>query len=239
MVDFSNGPKDYTQMGTAQGAAVDQGLRSHMIRVYNHMTAGLAISGGTAWLAMSNPAMAQLAASLNIVWFIALLAMAFLIMPRMMNMSESNAKLSFYAYAVILSLAIAPIFTMYTQASVARVFFITSTVFLSMSLFGYTTKKDLTSMGNFAIIAVWGVFFASIVNIFLQSPMMVFITSIVAVVASVALTAYDTQKIKQVYLMVGRDATMQSKAAIVGALQLYFDFVYMFINLLQLLGNRR
>lgn len=239
MVDFSNGPRDYTQgIGQAE-SSVDQGLRTHMIKVYNYMASGLGLSGLTSWLVLSNEQVARMVISMNMVWFIGTIVMAFAVMPRMMRMSEGGAKLSFYGYAVLLSLAISPIFLAYTNESVARAFFVTAAVFLSMSLYGYTTKKDLTSFGTFAIIGVWGVFFASIINIFLHSSGLMFITSIVAVVASIALTAYDTQKIKQMYYVVGRDATMASKAAIMGALQLYFDFVYMFINLLQIMGNRR
>ncbi len=233
MVDYTN----YTQ--TQAGSGVDAGLRAHMIKVYNHMAVGLGLSGLTSWVVLSNPQLTAIVTSLNMVWFIGTLLMAFLVMPRMMRMSEGGAKLSFYSYAVLLSLAISPIFLMYTQESIARTFFITAAVFLSMSLYGYTTKKDLTSLGTFAIIGVWGVFFASLINIFLKSSMLMFVCSAVAVVASVALTAYDTQKIKQLYFTIGRDATMLSKAAIMGALQLYFDFVYMFINLMQLFGNRR
>ncbi len=235
MSSFSNRGIGQTQTT----ASVDQGLRTHMIKVYNYMASGLALSGLVSWLVMSNPQLASVVMSLNIVWFIATLVMAFAVMPRMMRMSEGGAKLSFYGYAVLLSLMVSPIFLAYTHESVARAFFVTAAVFLSMSLYGYTTKKDLTSFGTFAMIGIWGVFFASIINIFVGSSQVMFITSVVAVVASVALTAYDTQKIKQVYFMVSRDSAAASKAAIMGALQLYFDFVYMFINLLQIMGNRR
>jgi FtsH-binding integral membrane protein len=235
MSSFSNRGIGQTQTT----ASVDQGLRTHMIKVYNYMASGLALSGLVSWLVMSNPQLASVVMSLNIIWFIATLVMAFAVMPRMMRMSEGGAKLSFYGYAVLLSLMVSPIFLAYTHESVARAFFVTAAVFLSMSLYGYTTKKDLTSFGTFAMIGIWGVFFASIINIFVGSSQVMFITSVVAVVASVALTAYDTQKIKQVYFMVGRDSAAASKAAIMGALQLYFDFVYMFINLLQIMGNRR
>ncbi len=239
MVDFSNGPRDYTQGTQSQGAAIDQGLRTHMIKVYNHMAAGLGLSGLVSWFVLSSPQLTSVVMSLSIVWLIATLVMAFAVMPKMMRMSEANAKLSFYGYAVLLSLMVCPIFLQYTHESVARAFFVTAATFMSMSLYGYTTKKDLTSFGTFAMIGIWGVFLASIINIFIGSSQIMFISSIVAVVASVALTAYDTQKIKQVYFMVGGDAAARSKAAILGALQLYFDFVYMFINLLQLMGNRR
>ncbi len=237
MVDFSNGPRDYANAN--QGATVDQGLRAHMIKVYNYMTSGLALSGAVSWAVMSNAQLAHTVMSMNLLWFIGTIVMAFAVMPRMMSMSEGGAKMAFYGYAVLLSLMISPIFLMYTHESVARTFFITAAVFLSMSLYGYTTKKDLTSVGHFAIMGIWGVFIASIINIFMHSPAILFFTSIVAVIASVGLTAYDTQKIKQMYFVFGRDATMLSRAAIMGALQLYFDFVYMFINLLQIMGNRR
>ena len=234
--------KDFTKYTQAQqdvGVGYDAGLRNHMIKVYNHMAVGLGISGAISAVVMSSPEIAKMVMSLSIVWLIAMLGMVFLVLPKMMRMTETNAKLSFYAYAVVLGLAISPIFLQYTGESVARAFFLSAATFLSMSIYGYTTKKDLTKLGTFAIIGVWGVFFASIINIFLGSTPLMFISSIVAVVASIALTAYDTQKIKQVYYQVAGDAGMASKAAIIGALQLYFDFVYMFINLLQLLGNRR
>lgn len=239
MTDFSNGPRDYTQPQSAQGVAVDQGLRTHMIKVYNYMAAGLGVSGLTSWLIISNQQIVSAVVSLNILWVIATLLMAFLVVPRMMRMTENGARLSFFAYSVLLALMMSPMFLVYTQESIARAFFITAGVFLSMSLYGYTTKKDLTSLGTFAIIGVWGVFFASIINIFLGSSQLMFITSAAAVVVSVALAAYDTQKIKQIYFVIARDSASLSKAAIFGALQLYFDFVYMFINLLQLIGNRR
>jgi uncharacterized protein len=222
-------------------ASYDQGLRTHMIKVFNHMAVGLGISGAVAFAVLNVPALQALVfnKAAQIMLFVAMLGMVFFVMPKMYTMSESGAKTTFYAYAVILALAVSPIFMIYTAESVTRVFFITSAVFLSMSLFGYSTKKDLTSVGTFAMIGVWGVFIASLINIFIGSSTITFISSIVAVIASVGLTAYDTQKIKQVYYAMGRDQSALNKAAIIGALQLYFDFVYMFINLLQLLGNRR
>lgn len=234
--------KDYTKAnraGAPASARYDEGLRTHMIKVYQYMAAGLGLSGVVAYLTMTVPAVAQIAIQLKWVWFIGVIAMAFLVMPRMFKMSVGAAFLSFFGYATILSLAIAPIFLFYTQESIARTFFITSAVFLGMSLYGYSTKKDLTSLGTFAIIGVWGVFFAGLVNIFLQSSMLQFIASGIAVIAAVALTAYDTQKIKQAYYAMGNNAEMLKKAAIIGALQLYFDFVYMFINLMQFMGDRR
>ncbi len=231
--------KDYTNLSQTQAdLGYDAGLRQHMIKVFNYMTLGLGVSGAFAYLAVTVPAFAAFSYQLRWVWFAGILAMAFLVMPRMYSMSENGAKLSFFGYAAILSISIAPMFTMYTGESIARTFFITASVFASMSLYGYTTKKDLTSFGTFAMIGIWGVFFASLVNIFIGSSTIMFVTSAIAVVASIALTAYDVQKIKHVYYSVGGGENA-GRSAIIGALQLYFDFIYMFINLLQLMGDRK
>lgn len=230
--------RDYTNRQTNTSSTYDEGLRTHMLKVYNYMATGLGISGITAYLFMNIPAFQDFVLSLGWVWMIALIVMAFAVLPRMMSMSENGAKLSFYGYAVLLSVAISPLFLVYTGESITRTFLVTASVFLGMSLYGYTTKKDLTSLGSFAAIGVLGVFFAGLINIFLQSPAIHFVASAVAVVASIALTAYDTQKIKQIYYQVAGNANLASKAAIFGALQLYFDFVYMFIHLLQFMGNR-
>ncbi len=231
--------KDYTNLSQTQTkAGFDEGLRQHMLKVFNYMALGLGVSGIFAYLAITVPAFAAFAHQLRWVWFAAILAMAFLVMPRMHTMSESGAKAAFFGYAAILSIAIAPMFAIYTGESIARTFFVTAATFASLSIFGYTTKKDLTSVGTFAMIGVWGVFFAGLVNIFLGSPALMFITSAVAVVASIGLTMYDVQKIKQTYYVLG-GGEAAGRAAIVGALQLYFDFVYMFIHLLQFMGNRR
>lgn len=231
--------KDYTNLSQTADLGYDVGLRAHMLKVYNYMAAGLGVSGVIAYIAMTNPAFVGFAIQLKWVWFVALLGMAFFVMPKMYSMSESGAKVTFFGYAALLSVAISPIFLVYTGESVARTFFITAATFASLSIYGYTTKKDLTSFGTFAMIGVWGVFFAGLINIFLQSPAIHFVASAVAVVASIALTAYDTQKIKQAYYVAGGNPEVTSKSAIIGALQLYFDFVYMFIHLLQFLGNRR
>lgn len=230
---------DYTNKSQARTSTYDEGLRTHMLKVYNYMATGLGVSGLFAYLFMAFPAIQGPILALKWVWFIGLIAMAFLVLPRMMSMTETGARMAFYGYAVLLSISIAPIFLIYTGESVARTFFITASIFLGMSLYGYTTKKDLTSLGMFAAIGVLGVFFASLINIFIGSSTIHFITSAVAVIASVALTAYDTQKIKQLYYYFGNNTAMAGKAAVMGALQLYFDFVYMFINLLQFMGDRR
>ncbi len=233
--------KDYTNYSQAQtSTSVDAGLRAHMIKVYNYMAAGLGVSGVVAYLAYSSPEFAALAFQLRWVCFFAILGMAFLVMPRMYSMSETGAKLTFFAYAGVLSIAIAPLFAIYTGESIARTFFITASVFGALSLVGYTTKKDLTSWGTFGMIAVMGVFFAGLLNyFFFKSSGMQMVTSAVAIIAVIALTAYDTQKVKQAYYVCGGNPEVANKSAIIGALQLYFDFVYLFIHLMQFLGNRR
>ena len=233
---------DYTKRNkTAEASSVsyDEGLRQHMLKVYNYMFLGLGLTGLISLASYNIPAIAVLAFEMRWVTMIGLIAMAFLVMPKMYTMSETGAKISFFGYAALLSFAISPFFQMYTGESIARTFFITSAIFGGMTLYGYTTKKDLTSIGTFAMIGIIGVFFAGLVNIFVQSAMIHFIASAVAVIAVIGLTAYDTQKIKQTYLQLSHNAEAASKAAIIGALQLYFDFVYMFIHLMQFFGERR
>ncbi|MDX1949980.1 MAG: Bax inhibitor-1/YccA family protein [Rickettsiales bacterium] len=232
--------KDYTNYASAQSTTIDAGLRSHMIKVYNYMAAGLGVSGLVAYFAYTSPEFAALAFQLRWVCFFAILGMAFLVMPRMYSMSENGAKLTFFAYSAILSISIAPMFAIYTGESIARTFFITASVFGGLSLLGYTTKKDLTSWGTFGAIGVIGVFFAGLLNyFFFKSTGMQLVTNIVAIIAVIALTAYDTQKVKQAYYVSGGNPAIANKSAIIGALQLYFDFVYLFIHLMQILGNRR
>lgn len=240
MFNNSNRNKSsFAYAGATNSDAVNQGLRSYMLKVYNYMFMGLAVSGSFALLVTNVPAVAQAAASLNIVLFLALLGMAFFVLPRMMTMSESGAKLAFFGYAFLLSFAISPLFLMYTGESIARTFFITASIFGGMSLYGYTTKKNLDSIGQFAMIGIIGVFFASLINMFIGSSAIHFITSAIAVVAIIALTAYDTQKIKNIYFQLGSNTQALNRAAMIGALNLYIDFVYMFIHLAQFLAERR
>lgn len=232
--------KDYTNLSQTQTRfGYDEGLRQHMLKVFNYMALGLGVSGFFAYLAITVPAFAAFSYQLRWVWFAGMIAMAFLVMPKMYTMSESAAKATFFGYAAILSMAISPMFAIYTGESIARTFFVTAATFASLSIYGYTTKKDLTKIGTFAMIGVWGVFFAGLVNIFLGSPAIHFIASAVAVIASIGLTMYDVQKIKQTYYVAGGNSEVAGRSAIIGALQLYFDFVYMFIHLLQFMGNRR
>ena len=144
----------------------------------------------------------------------------------------------FWGFSAVMGLSLTPTLLAYTGASVARIFLITAAMFGSMSIYGYTTKKDLTSMGSFMIMGVWGIVIASIVNIFLASPGLSYAISILAVIAFTALTAYDTQKIRQIYMSYDDGDTLTRKA-IAGALELYLDFINMFLALLRLFGDRR
>ena len=227
----------------AEAAGVDVGLRSYMLGVYNHMTIGLALTGffaiGTKLLAMSSPAFAQLIFASPLKWVIMLapLGMVFFLAARVKSMSASAARTTFYIYAAAMGLSLASIFFVFTGESIARVFFITAAAFAGLSLFGYTTKKDLSGMGTFLFMGVIGILIASVVNIFIASTMMHFLISVGGVLVFAGLTAYDTQNIKNMY-MESDGHEVATKKSIMGALQLYLDFINMFMFLLQLFGNR-
>jgi uncharacterized protein len=242
MSDYRNNP---IRTGAAtQGAEmIDEGLRAHMLRVYNLMAIGLAITGiaalGTATLAMSNPAFAQLIYVSPLKWVVMLapLALVFFLSFRIHSMSVSTAQTTFWGYAALLGVSLSSIFLVYTGASITQTFFITATTFGAMSLYGYTTKKDISSWGSFLFMGLIGLIIASIVNIFMQSGALSFAISAIGVLVFTGLTAYDTQKIKESYYE-GDDSDTAGRKAIIGALELYLDFVNLFLMLLRLLGNR-
>jgi len=234
----------------SQAASYDEGLRQYMLKVYNYMASGLVFTGLVAMITANTPALLGMLYNVTpqgvtgmtpLGWIVAFapIGMVLLLGFKQQDMSLGAVKTWFWVFAGIMGLSLTSIFLMYTGASIARVFFITAGVFGGMSIYGYTTKKDLSGWGSFLIMGVWGILLASIVNMFLQSPMLYFITSIVGVLVAVGLTAYDTQKIKAVYYQVAGSGEMASKAAIMGAFQLYFDFIYLFIHLMHLLGERR
>ena len=254
-----------TRYGTAVPAAsvgeMDLGLRAYMLRVYNYMVFGLALTGvfalGTFLLATSvDPVMTSqgvvsvgdryltsLGVTLYgggpIMWvlFLAPLAMVMFLSFRIHKMSVSAAQTTFLAYAALLGVSLSSIFIVYDIGSIAQVFFITSATFGAMSLWGYTTKRDLTGMGSFLMMGLIGLVIAMIVNIFLASSGLDWIISIVGVLIFTGLTAYDTQKIKEMY-SVNDDGTLAGRKAIMGALSLYLDFINLFLMMLRLFGNR-
>jgi FtsH-binding integral membrane protein len=232
----------------ADTAAVDVGLRAYMLRVYNYMLMGLALTGAAAWFTASTPAFANLffqvsarGYSLSALGWIVLLAplgLVFFLSWRIQTMSFSAAQTTFWIYAALMGIGLTPVLLLYTGVSVAQVFFITAATFGAMSLYGYTTGRDLSGFGSFLFMGLIGIIIASLVNMFVQSGMMSWIISVIGVLIFTGLTAYDTQSIKESYY-VGDDGTMAGKKAIMGALRIYLFFVNLFMMLLRLLGDRR
>ena len=244
-----------------EAARIDEGLRAHMNKVYGTMSVGMLITGAAAWaiagLAVtSDPtgAAAQIGADEYLTsfgyalyasplkWVIMFLplVMVFAFSAMINRLSAAAAQTFFYVYALAMGASLSSIFLVFTGTSIAQVFLITAIAFAALSLYGYTTKKDLSAMGTFLIMGVVGLIVAMIVNIFLQSEAMAFAISVLGVLIFAGLTAYDTQNIKTIYVAHAAhgDAEWLGKAAIMGALQLYLDFINMFMFLLQLFGNR-
>jgi len=258
MAELRNYQARAVNAGTRADASIDQGLRAYMIRVYNLMALGLAITGlaalGTVSLATSGDPSAAAATlpngkmltDLGVVlygsplrWVVMLapLAFVFFLSFRIDRMATSSAQMLFWAFAAVMGISLSSIFLVYTGASIVQTFFITATAFGALSLWGYTTKRDLTGMGTFLFMGVIGLLIAMVVNIFLASPALQFAISAIGVLVFAGLTAYDTQKIKEMYFE-GDDALVAGRKAIMGALTLYLDFINMFTFLLQFLGNR-
>jgi FtsH-binding integral membrane protein len=242
------------QTGTATAGVIDQGLRAYMLRVYNYMAFGLAITGVVAYLffnlsAVVDPATGTLTgltdfgatlytSPLRWVVMLAPLGMVFVLSFGMQRMSAGTAQLLFWVFSGVMGVSLSTILMVYTYSSVAQVFFITAAAFAGLSLWGYTTKSDLTAFGSFLIMGLFGLIMASLVNLFMQSSMMSWVISVAGVGIFAGLTAYDTQKIKEMYY-VGDDGSVAQKKAVVGALALYLDFINMFLYLLRLFGSRR
>ncbi len=221
-------------------ASLDQGLRTYMLGVYNMMALGVVLTGAVAYLISSNAALMQMiyTTPLKYVVMFAPLAVVMFFSFRINQMAAGTAQLLFWVYAALVGASIAFIFTVYTGGSVAKVFFISAAAFGSLSLYGYTTEKSLSGMGTFLFMGVIGIVIASLVNIFLKSQMLDFVVSIIGVLVFAGLTAYDTQKIKALYYA-GDSQDAMSKKVTMGALQLYLDFLNMFMFLLRLFGGRR
>lgn len=225
------------------GAVIDEGLRAHMLKVYNYMTVGLAITGLVAFFfnqySMSNEAVFNAVYQSPLAYVIMLSPFAFVLALSfgINKMSFATAQLTFWAFATVMGLSLSSIFLVYTGASIAQVFFITAATFGAMSLYGYTTKRDLSGIGSFLFMGLIGLVIAMVVNMFLQSSMLSFAISAIGVLIFVGLTAYDTQKIKELYLESDGHEVL-GKKAIMGALSLYLDFINLFLMLLRLVGNR-
>lgn len=229
-------------LGTAAvgQAAVDEGLRAYMLRVYNYMASGVALSGIVAALVASSPALLQAIYGTGLYWIVIFAPLGFLLVLLfgLNRLSAAAVQALFWAYAAVNGASLSYIFVAYTGTSIVRVFFITTATFAAMSLYGYTTKRDLTGMGTFLFMGVIGIFIALVVNFFLASSALHFAISVIGVLVFVGLTAYDTQKIREMYFEAdGADAT--TKKAVRGAVTLYLDFILLMIMLLRLFGERR
>lgn len=237
--------------GAATAAAIDEGLRAYMLKVYNYMVIGLVVTGAVAFAVINVPAISSLffatvqtnyglATQLTLLGWVALFApllFVWVFASRLHTMDPNTAQTLFWVYAGLMGLSLAPIVAVYTSMSIAKVFFMTAATFGAMSLYGYTTKRDLTRWGSFLMMGLIGIIIAMVVNIFLASPALHFAISVIGVLVFVGLTAYDTQRIKSMYAAADGTAVMTRKA-IMGALQLYLDFVNLFLMLLMLFGNR-
>jgi uncharacterized protein len=220
-------------------AAFDEGLRRHMLRVYNFMTLGLGVTGLVALLVASTPALYVPIFTTPLKWVVMLapLAFVFVLSWRFDRMSPSALQATFWAFCAAMGLSMASIFLVFTGASVARVFFITAAMFAATSLWGYTTKRDLTGMGSFLMMGLIGIVIAGLVNVFIGSSAIQFAISVIGVIVFTGLTAYDTQNIKESYAEhYGADAN--TKLAVMGALSLYLNFINLFQMLLNLMGQR-
>jgi FtsH-binding integral membrane protein len=247
MSDFRNYQTRAVPAGHAD-AAIDQGLRAYMIKVYNLMGLGLLITGIAAWgafqLAVTGDgqltAFGQLIYASAFRWVVILapLAAVFFLSFRIQNMSVGAAQTTFWVYAGLVGLSLSTIFLVYTGTSITQTFFATAAAFGALSLYGYTTKRDLSPVGSFLIMGVFGLIIAMLVNIFLQSSALAFAISAIGVLVFAGLTAYDTQRIKEMYYE-GDDQLVAGRKSIMGALQLYLDFINLFMFLLQFMGDRR
>ena len=251
MASFNYRPSAVRQEETR--AYFDQGLRAHMLRVYNYMASGVLLTGIVAWFSFqqavvidSSGAIVGLTAwgqtlfASPLAWVVMLAPLGFVMALSfgVNRMQSSTLQTLFWSFAAVMGLSLASIFMVYVGSSIARVFFITAGAFAALSLYGYTTRKNLSGFGTFLFMGLIGIVIASIVNIFLQSSMLYFIVSVVGVLVFAGLTAYDTQRIKEMY-SVSDSGEITSKKAIMGALSLYLDFINLFLMLLRLFAERR
>ena len=224
--------------GAGRAVAVDAGLRAHMIRVYNYMASGVALTGVVAYFTNQYFGQALQGSPLMWVLILAPLGLVFFLSFRINSLSVSTARALFFVYAALLGASLSVIFTAYTDASITRVFFVSAASFGALSLWGYTTQRDLTGMGSFLMMGLIGIIIASLVNLFWPNGMLQFVISVIGVIVFAGLTAYDTQKIKEIYDPSDAEA-VSGRKAVMGALTLYLDFINLFLMLLRLFGDRR
>ena len=221
---------------------IDVGLRAHMNKVYALMSIGVFLTGGVAYIVGNNEALVMSLFTGMSRWVVmfAPLIVVFAMGSMINRLRASTAQLVFYGFSALMGLSISYIFMIYTSVSIAQTFLVTAIAFAGLSLYGYTTKRDISGMGSFLIMGVIGLIVASIINIWLQSPALMFAISGIGVLIFAGLTAYDTQRIKNTYIQMARNGHSEwiEKSAIMSALSLYLNFLNMFLFLLQFLGNR-
>jgi FtsH-binding integral membrane protein len=242
----------------AEAAVVDQGLRAYMLRIYNYMVLGLAITGFAALgiymlsvttdpalavakvrnIMLTNVGYALFVSPLKWAVILAPLALVFFLSFRIQNMRPATAQITFWIYAALVGVSLASIFLIYTHSSITRVFFITAATFGALSLWGYTTQRDISGWGSFLFMGLIGIIIASLVNIFVASTMLQWIVSVVGVLVFAGLTAYDTQRLKNEYVYGAMEGEVLERSAIMGALSLYLDFLNLFTMLLSLMGSK-
>jgi FtsH-binding integral membrane protein len=236
---MSNYDQNLTSSGTSGGAiAVDAGLRAYMMRIYNHMAAGVGLTAVVAWLTYQLTGPELLQNPLMWVFILAPLALVFFISARINTLSVTTARLLFFVYAALVGVSLSILFHIYTSASITRVFVIAAATFGALSIFGYTTRRDLSGLGTFLFMGLIGIIIASLVNLFLRSSGLDWLISIVGVGVFAGLTAYDTQRIKAMYDS-GDDETSAGRKSVIAALSLYLNFINLFMMLLRLAGSRR
>ncbi|MEI8700792.1 Bax inhibitor-1/YccA family protein [Mesorhizobium mediterraneum] len=228
-----------TGVGAQTGAVFDEGLRKHMLRVYNYMGVGLVVTGVIAFIVASTPALYVPIFSTPLKWVVMLAPLAFVLLFsfKMQTMSAAGAQAMFWAFCAVMGLSLASVFLVFTGTSIARTFFIAATMFGATSLYGYTTKRDLTQFSSFLIMGLIGVVIASIVNIFLGSTALQFAISVIGIAVFIGLTAWDTQTIKEQFAE-NFGAESQQKLAVFGAFSLYLNFINIFQLLLNFTGER-
>jgi FtsH-binding integral membrane protein len=239
-MDYGPENRRYMSSAQAEAAGIDVGLRRYMLQVYNYMASGVALTGIVAYLTASYEPLRTAIFTTPLVWVVMLapLGAVFFLSFKINSIKFSTAQAVFWVYAALMGLSLASIFLVFTGTSIARVFFITAGTFGAMSLYGYTTKRDLSQFGSFLMMGLIGIVLASLVNLFLGSTGLQFAISVIGVLVFTGLTAYDTQTIKEMYSELD-DSEIYGKKALMGALRLYLDFINLFIMLMQLLGNRR
>lgn len=233
-------PIDLNSMRNTRSVVQDDtGLREYFRSIYTYMTLALALTGLVAYFSYESGLYAQIART-PLIWVVVLapLGLAIFLGFRLEKMSLGAAQAAYWVFSAVMGLSLSFIFAVYARQSIAQVFFITAGTFGGMSLYGYTTKTDLTRMGSFLVMGLWGIIIASLVNLFLHSSAVQFAASVIGVIVFTGLTAYDTQKLKAMYYQVGQ-SDMRGKVVIMGALNLYLDFINLFMMLLRLFGDRR